>query len=236
VIDPNSFPSCDPAGGAHCVPTNLVPPSQASQLATCPTGYCVPDVFIASGGNFIPSTCRSVDNAEGRCLHEAIPQVAQQKAQLPQSTCQSFERCVPCFDPLTAKSTGACNQSCDPGPKEPPKTFASCCVKNNAPQGKCIPTGQIPSAEQANLDVDTCTKNVELCVPAEMIPASFKPPACTGSTLLTGSYTGVCLSKCLHFGFLQSLGIAQGSCDDLHECAPCKNPLTGQPTGAPGCP
>ena len=37
-------------------------------------------------------------------------------------------------------------------------------------------------------------------------------------------------------GFIQSLGIAQGSCDDLHECAPCKNPLTGQPTGAPGCP
>lgn len=34
----------------------------------------------------------------------------------------------------------------------------------------------------------------------------------------------------------RQLGISQGSCDDLHDCAPCTNPLTGQPTGAPGCP
>jgi hypothetical protein len=210
----------------------------ASQLAACPTGLCVPDVFIASGGNYIPPTCSSIDNVEGRCLHEAIPQVASQKSQLPQATCKSYERCVPCYNPLDGTSTGACKLSCDPGPKNPPKQFTACCTPEHATttQGKCLPTSMIPSTEQSNLDVHECVKGQELCVPTEMIPTTFKPTACTGSTLLTGSYTGVCLSTCLKFGFFQSLGIAQGSCDDIHECAPCTNPLTGQPTGAPGCP
>jgi hypothetical protein len=236
VLDPSTLPSCDPAGGAHCLSTALVPPAMASQLATCPTGLCVPDVFIEAGGNFIPPTCKSLDDAEGRCLDEAIPQVASQKATLPQSTCATYERCVPCYSPLDGTATGACKLSCDPGPKDPPKTFAACCSKNNVPQGKCIPTTQIPMSEQSNLDVDECVKGQSLCVPTEMLAMPYTPMACTGNTLLTGDYTGVCLSTCLHFGFFQQLGISQGSCDDLHECAPCKNPLTGQPTGAPGCP
>ena len=57
-----------------------------------------------------------------------------------------------------------------------------------------------------------------------------------GQGLIGGQYTGVCLSKCLKFGFFQQLGISQGDCDNVHNCAPCNNPLTGQPTGAPGCP
>ena len=73
-------------------------------------------------------------------------------------------------------------------------------------------------------------------MPSENLDPKFVPKACTGSGLIGGSYTGVCLSKCLDFGFIASLGISQGSCDDLHDCAPCTNPLTGQPTGAPGCP
>jgi hypothetical protein len=176
--------------------------------------------------------------AEGRCLHEAIPQVASQKSMLPQATCASYERCVPCFSPLDGKASGACSLSCDPGPKQAPKPFTSCCTPEHATttQGKCIPVTQIPQAEQPNLDVYECVKGTELCVPTEMALPTFTPPACTGSTLLTGSYTGVCLSTCLKFGFFQQLGIAQGSCDQLHECAPCKNPLNGQPTGAPGCP
>lgn len=235
VLDPATLPSCDPAGGAHCLDKALVPMAMQSQLATCPTGLCVPDEFIKTGGNFIPATCRAVNDSEGRCLHEAIPQVASQKSQLTRSTCAAFEYCVPCFSPLDSMSTGACKQSCDPGPQEPPKPFASCCSKGGATQGRCIPTTQIPQGEQANLTAHECT-GPSLCVPSEMIPATFTPVACTGSGLLTGPYTGVCLSKCLHYGFIQSLGVDHGSCDSLHDCAPCKNPLTGQNTGAPGCP
>jgi hypothetical protein len=236
VLDPMTLPSCDPAGGAHCLDKALVPPAMQSQLAACPTGLCVPDVFIAAGGNFIPPTCRSLDDAEGRCLDEMIPQVASQKAQLPQSTCATYERCVPCFNPLDGTDTGACKQSCDPGPKEAPKLFGKCCTENNAPQGRCIPTSQVPMSEQANLSKKDCTDATSLCVPSEMLAPTFTPMACTGTAFLTGDYTGVCLSKCLSFSFIQSLGIVQGSCDDIHECAPCKNPLTGQNTGAPGCP
>ena len=239
VLDPSTLPACGAASsGAHCLDKTLVPAAMASQLAACPTGLCVPDDFIAAGGNFIPSSCRSLNDAEGRCLNENIPQVASQLSQLPTSTCKAFERCVPCFNPLDSKDTGSCRLSCDPGPKEAAKPFKQCCTPEHAttPQGRCVPKTQIPAAEQKNLNQDECTANEQLCVPSEMLPATFTPTTCSGSTLLTGAYTGVCLSTCLHFGFIQQLGIAQGSCDDVHECAPCKNPLTGQATGAPGCP
>jgi hypothetical protein len=236
VLDPSTLPSCDPNGGAHCLDASLVPMALQSQLATCPTGLCVPDEFIEAGGNFIPPTCASLDGAEGRCLDETLPQVAMQLSQVPQSTCQSYERCVPCYSPLDGSKTGACSLSCDPGPTKPPVLFATCCTKDGAPQGRCIPTAQVPSAEQSDLDADECTQGQALCVPSEMLPTTFTPMPCTGSSFLTGDYTGVCLSTCLDFGFFDSLAISQGSCDDLHECAPCSNPLTGQPTGAPGCP
>ena len=65
--------------------------------------------------------------------------------------------------------------------------------------------------------------------------ATFKPATCTATGFLVGNYTGVCLSKCLSFG-IQGIALAQGTCDGIHTCAPCTNPLTGKPTGAPGCP
>jgi hypothetical protein len=240
VLDPSSLPSCDPNGGAHCLSASLVPAAEASQLATCPTGLCVPDSFIESGGELIPSTCTSILGAEGRCLDEMIPEVAAQLTELPQATCATYERCVPCYDPTTGKSTGACNLSCDPGPKDPAVTAQPCCSENGTNQGECLPTSMIPSSEQSNLQKDVCTQTTAatLCVPTEMIPATFKPPTCTADSLLTflsGGYTGVCLSKCLNFGAGSGLAIAQGSCDDNHECAPCVNPLTQAPTNAPGC-
>jgi hypothetical protein len=65
--------------------------------------------------------------------------------------------------------------------------------------------------------------------------ATFKPTTCTATGFLVGAYTGVCLSSCLSFG-IQGIALAQGSCDSVHTCAPCKNPLSGAATGAPGCP
>jgi hypothetical protein len=235
VIDPSTLPACGTDGHAHCLSTALVPPAMASKLAACPTGLCVPDVFIAAGGNYIPASCDSVDGAEGRCLDLVLPDVASQAATLPQSTCQTWEKCVPCYSPLDGGDTGACRLSCDPGPQKPKVTLTDCCVKDKKPEGKCVPTMSIPSAEQKQLGTDDCKKDVELCVPTEMLQPTFKPPACTANNFLVGEYTGVCLSKCLKFG-IQGLAISGGNCDDLHECAPCTNPLTGKPTGAPGCP
>jgi hypothetical protein len=236
IINPTSLPACG-SGGAHCLSSSLVPAALASKLATCPTGLCVPDTFIESGGQFIPPTCTSLDGAEGRCLNVAIPEVASEESLLPQDVCQSYERCVPCYSPIDGTSTGACNLSCDPGPTKPAVTFQNCCTPSGASttQGKCVPTSVIPSAEQSDLDQDECTDSNSLCVPTEMLAANFTPPVCTASGLL-GEYTGVCLSNCVDLGFLDELAVSEGTCDDIHQCVPCSNPLTGDPTGAPGCP
>jgi hypothetical protein len=239
VLDPSTLPACGTEGGAHCLQSALVPANLASQLATCSGGYCVPDTFIEAGGNFIPPTCASLDGAEGRCLNVVIPQVAAQASQLTQSTCQSYEKCVPCFSPINGEKTGACDLSCDPGPTKPIVLFPTCCSEDGTDEGRCVPETIVPSSEQSNLSADSCatldgTKN--LCVPSEMLDlTSFKPPACTATGFLVGSYTGVCLSNCLSFG-IEGIALAQGSCDSIHTCAPCKNPLTGAATGAPGCP
>ncbi len=236
LINPDTLPACGPIGGAHCLQAALVPAAMQSQLATCSGGYCVPDVFIEAGGNYIPPTCSSLDGAEGRCLNTAIPQVTAEESQLTQSTCAIFERCVPCFSPIDGTKTGACSLSCDPGPTKPIVLFPSCCSENGTDEGRCVPTEIIPSSEQSNLSQDSCAQDAGLCVPSEMLDIStFHPPSCTATGFLVGNYTGVCLSKCLSFG-IQGIVLGQGTCDDIHTCAPCTNPLTHQPTGAPGCP
>jgi hypothetical protein len=249
VLDPTSLPSCDPNGGAHCLSAALVPASEASQLATCPTGLCVPDSFIESGGEFIPATCTSILGAEGRCLDEMIPQVASQLSELPVATCQPYERCVPCYNPLqdgdggTPAATGACSLSCDPGPQDPPVQVQTCCKENGVDVGDCLPTSLVSSSEQSNLSQDSCSQSTSLgtllCVPKVMTAPGYKGTPCTAEGflgILSGtSYTGVCLSNCLNFGFGSGLELAQGNCNDEYTCAPCTNPLTNAPTGAPGC-
>lgn len=233
VFDPTTFPSC--GTGAHCLPDSLVPPAMASDLAACASGgSCVPDVFIKTGGRYVPKTCNSIAGAEGRCLHRLIPQIASQ-ANLPQSTCASYERCAPCFNPLDGKDTGACKRSCDPGPTKPAYTFPYCCGLAGYYRGRCVPTSAIPDSQEPNLSKDVCTASGSLCVPSENLVEPFNPPSCSApSVLYLGSYSGVCLSKCLQFSGLQDLLVKQGSCDSLHNCVPCYRPL-GQPTGAPGC-
>jgi hypothetical protein len=227
LIDPGIFPGC--CDGAHCVPSALVPQSEASQLTTCTGGYCAPDDFIAAGGNFVPPTCRSILGAEGRCLSTCIPQVAGEPL-LPQSTCAGNEKCAPCYDPRDGSKTAACSLSCDPGPAEPPKQFAFCC----GGAARCVPASVVPTNEQSHLNTDTCTSGT-LCVPSELLDPNFKPPRCTAfSLVLGGNYSGVCVSDCVKFG-VQGAFLHPGTCASNEKCTPCVNPLNGQPTGAPGC-
>lgn len=236
IVDVSKFPAC--GDGARCVPSSLVPAASAAMLKTCPTGLCAPEKSIAAGGQYVPKACAAVAGAEGRCLNVNIPQIEAQKAQLTRDVCDTSELCAPCFNPLDGKETGACKSvSCD-APKQPAKTFTACCKSQGTARAKCVPSTIIPQSQQGNLDDDngTCQKGSELCVPNEMLQPNFKGPACAGSTFLTGDYTGVCLSDCLSFGFIQSLGISRGNCTKGFKCAPCTNPLTGKATGAPGCP
>ncbi|MFO0679541.1 MAG: hypothetical protein U0169_23645 [Polyangiaceae bacterium] len=227
LLDPTAFPSCSSAGGAHCLNAALVPPAMTSQLKSCSGGYCVPDVFIASAGNAVPKTCRSLLNAEGRCLHVGLKQVEADLDKLPRSTCESYERCAPCYNPIDGQATGACSQSCDPGPRERPVTFSYCC----GGAARCVPSTIVPASMQDRLD--SCGGN-QLCVPSEHLDDDYVPRSCQAfALLLGGTYDGVCLSDCLSFSFMENIVIKNGGCGSGRRCVPCYR--NGQPTGAPGC-
>jgi len=230
VVDPSILTAC--GDGAHCVPPALVTdPEQAAQLGMCEDGssYCVPDTFIETGGKFTADSCTSVAGAEGRCLSLVLPAVADQASLLPQATCEASERCTPCFDPLTGQPTGACTLSCDTGPTQPAVTFAQCCDN----RARCVPASAIPDEQEGQLSDEDCEAEPDsLCVPNEIL-ADGPFPACAASGPLIGSYTGVCLSDCLDFGFV-GLALGRGNCQQGYKCAPCEQ--FGDPTGAPGCP
>jgi hypothetical protein len=237
VVDPRGLTPC--GEGAHCLQATLVPPEFAGRLGPCADAAyrCVPDVFVATGGDFIPPTCRSVSDSEGRCLSRVLPEVAAQADLLPVATCGAGELCVPCFSPIDGQSTGACDVSCDTGPTEPARQLAACCEG----QARCVPAAAVPAELQSNLEQGDCADVDDglLCVPDDLLAyqqgTGPAPPACEATGFLIGDYTGVCLSNCLSFG-LQGAALARGDCDAGNTCAPCVNPLNGTPTGAPGCP
>ena len=229
VVEPSTFPACQ-CGDGHCVPSSVVPGPFASKLADCAAdakGKCVPDALIASGGEYIPPTCKSVAGAEGRCLSTCLPDVKAQMTMLPQSSCGIDERCVPCYNPLDLKETGACKLSCDPGPTEPPKALPTCC----GARGTCVPKASVPPASASSLQQDKCPDNTFVCAPNAFIDKTWKRVDCTASVFFIGDGgPGVCMPDCLKglgFPLLKGTGCSSGD-----KCAPCKDPLTKKPTGA----
>src|SRR5262249_50783180 len=101
VIDPTTFPSCSPqCNGAHCVPGDLIPRAAQRLLAKSKGGFCAPDTTISTDNTWVPLTCKSIAGAEGRCLSTCLPEVSSQPL-LPQSTCPTDMKCVPCYDPTS---------------------------------------------------------------------------------------------------------------------------------------
>lgn len=230
ILDPSSFPACTSCnGGAHCVPNDLVPADFSDRLAACDgASKCVPDEFIETAGNTIPATCQSIAGFEGRCLSTCLPEVAGQADLLPQSSCTANQKCVPCYDPLTGEATGACNLSCDPGPQSGPQQLPACCGN----RGTCVPV-EAAGDNADQLGEDTCTGGL-VCAPNDFLQPSFTPQACeTGAvSLLFGNdyKPGVCLPDCLPA--VDNFLLGQDGCNDGYKCAPCLDPLTGEPSGA----
>ncbi len=233
LIDPAAFPPCPSctAGGAGCVPKALLPPEKLASFDECDAdSVCVPNIIIETSGNFIPQTCDSVFGAEGRCLSKCLPTVAPKADTLPQSSCTAAEACVPCYDPFTQEPTGACEQSCDPGPTEPPVELQTCCSGD----GVCLPTDALgDSADQ--LGQDNCVQNEGemLCVPTAFLEPDHVPATCIDQSIF-GDEPGVCIPECIPAvqGLLQDMTLDQQGCPNNHLCAPCLNPITGKPTGA----
>ncbi|HTJ41783.1 MAG TPA: hypothetical protein VL463_06785 [Kofleriaceae bacterium] len=235
VIDPSTLTSC--GADAHCLADALVPPAMAAKLAACPDNVskCVPDVFIAAGGNYIPATCHSVAGAEGRCLSKVLPDVQAKATLLPKDTCTDNELCAPCYDPLSGMDTGACHLSCDPGPGAGPTKLPTCCDG----RGTCVPSSAAGD-KASQLGQDSCPDAMGgadqlICAPDVFLMPGYKPPACdTGllGVLLGDKFKpGVCLPDCIPA--VSNFLIGRGDCADKGDkCAPCLNPLTGEPSGA----
>jgi hypothetical protein len=217
------------------MPEELVPPDRTDELSACDLGgLCTPDVAIATVNRYVPESCRSVDDGEGRCTDVVVKRVAEQLDRLPQDVCGTSERCAPCYDPIDGSDTAACRQSCDPGPAEPPHLFDDCCERGAPPEGKCVPRAQVPADMADRLERDTCIGD-RLCAPTEALSPGFRGPPCEGyAILLGGTYEGVCLSRCIHLDGVEATVVKQGTCDTLHLCVPCDGP--DGPTHAPGCP
>lgn len=245
VIDVSVFPVAECGAGMRCVPGELLASVDVQKsLKACDNGgYCAPEKSVAAAGNYVPKTCVAIAGAEGRCTNENVPGVAAQKAQLSKDTCDNGELCAPCFNPLDGQDSGACRTAKCDAPVQAPVLFKSCCQRGKVSKGKCVPTPLVAANLQSNLGTDNgkCTAGKELCVASEAIAAgaSYKGAACKGKgafgAIFGKDYAGVCLSDCLDFSFTESLGVAKGNCKADELCVPCKNPLTQQPTGAPGC-
>jgi hypothetical protein len=232
VISPTNpgLPDCNPVcNGAHCLPSAYVPAGDTSLLATCGSGaaagYCTPDNFIESGGELKSTSCVSfsgVPQSEGRCLSSCLAAVTSQPS-LEQSSCASGDKCAPCWDPITGKTTGACGIGCDK-PNGAPYTFPYCC---NGNEGRCVPKSQVPSSEAGNLEQDSCSDSNYLCVPNENLPGGSGGQGCSASIII--SYSGTCISNCVNLGIGEIF--PQGNCPANHTCIPCGE----APSGSPGC-
>ncbi len=224
LIPPSALPVCDLCANARCVPASFVPEEQRDVLADCADGSkCLPDLLIETNGNFTLATCRSINDSEGRCVSTCLPSAAAQADRLPTAGCGTDEVCVPCFDPTTGESTGACGLGCDPGPTEPPTMFAACCGE----LGACVPSSAIPADQRSLLGPDTCTGDA-LCAPSELVDAAFVPPACRS---LAGA-EGRCLPACLPAVAAQADTLPVDTCAATHRCVPCFDPTTGDATGS----
>ena len=231
ALDVTMLPECDNpdlplCGDGRCLASSAVPEASRSALAPCMAAdtLCVPEHFIETLAMFIVPTCTSLLGAEGRCLSLCIPQVAAQAGFLPQDTCAMTERCAPCFDPRTGEDTTACHQGCDGGPAEPPTVFDKCC----GGAGSCVPSEIVPEADRALLGTDTCTTAGQLCAPDTLSDSTFVPTTCTS---LAGA-EGRCLPDCLPDVAAQASLLPVDTCAAGELCAPCFDPLSGDPTGA----
>lgn len=155
---------------------------------------------------------------EGRCLPSCFAAQNPIAARLQQGTCGSAEKCAPCFDPLTGKSTGSCELQGDSPVEEPLTPFAECAEG----QGYCVPAfaAGMQGMQLAQL---TCAAG-ELCGPKNKVA---DPNACFAHCDAGAYGPGACVP-----GFLASVGaglLPRSTCEEGMVCGPCE--LFGSRTG-----
>ncbi|HVU04135.1 MAG TPA: hypothetical protein VHE30_20400 [Polyangiaceae bacterium] len=227
--DPSLLPPCSTCSGGRCVASADYPNAPASILDSCGQDMvCMPDSIVATQGNVLLPSCRSVANMEGRCASMCIPIVRSLSGVLPQGGCGPDDRCAPCYNPADGSSTGICNVGCDPGPTDAPFRFPDCC----AGVGRCVPRAALPNVTGASqLPQVDCASSNDACVPTKLVTdPTYRFPSCTFL-----SQPGVCMPSCIVDQIPMGSLLQRGDCADSNDkCVLCTNPTTGQPTGA--CP
>ena len=216
---PSKLASCCDGRG-RCTPKAWVPADYADIFdqgsCTASEHVCVAPEAALLDPDFRTTVCQDeVLGAEGRCAPTCIAAVRSRASMLRRTTCPAMELCVPCFDPVTGESTGACKGPNDPGPSKPPVVFADCCVSLGASLGTCVPTALLPPGING-LQRETCADSAAVCVPRKVAEdPSAKLPTC--DTALSGR--GVCMNAC--FLGSQASVLTRSSCAVTERCVPC---------------
>jgi hypothetical protein len=133
--------------------------------------------------------------------------------------------------PSTSPSPSATATATTPPAGASTANLATCCGS----RGRCVPNAAVGASFQG--DLDACPQAGTMCVPTEFVEdPAHKGKPCSGGVDLGATklpYAGVCLSDCLNIESKELL--SKDGCNSGELCVPCSNPLTGAPTGAPGC-
>ncbi|MEY4579027.1 MAG: hypothetical protein RL701_3730, partial [Pseudomonadota bacterium] len=220
-------PCCSGAG--TCIPQGSVAASDAMRLGKDICGsalLCAPAELAEDATLYVAPSCKSFGRIEGRCLLSCLPDVMKDGQRLQRDGCAENALCVPCYDPLTSKDTGACKVGGDPGPKAPPAPFATCCDGN----ARCIPETIVPADRRASFAANSCDPGTHsLCVPRVWVnDANAKPATCTAH----GGAEGRCMSECLPEVARRGSQLRVDACEQGEKCVPCYDPISGESTGS----
>ena len=196
-----------------------------AELACAPTASAQPTACHAQTGEA---------SLEGRCLPRCFLLATPAALLLATSDCGDDEVCGACFDPVTARETGACALIPGDKPKEPaPAPFKPCGLyQDKGPSaGVCMPKVLAKASKSSVVDLlpqDTCSGS-EVCMPnlkAADYTACFA--ACETSALVqaAGSKEGGCIPPYIAaFSNPEAVGfLEQGKCAAGELCAPCLDP------------
>ena len=202
----------------QCLPGASLDSAQRVLLGkdTCgdAAALCAPNSLLDRA--FVPKTCVSVLQGEGRCLPDCLSNLASQTERLPRDVCAEHEVCAPCFDPVSGAATGSCALGADTGPLRLPRVFPGCCGSLLDKRGLCVPQSYVPKG--VTMPQDECVDAATVCVPSELVrdPAA-KPVPCTDD--VRGA--GICVPDCIASA-LGTLITAQASCNAGEQCYPCQ--------------
>ncbi|MFT3924790.1 MAG: hypothetical protein QM778_19810 [Myxococcales bacterium] len=217
-----------------CVPSSLVGADDASRLPkdSCAQAdsLCVPKAFLDS--SFVPPSCRSLGNSEGRCVATCMLPTEQRSAPLPQSSCAVGELCAPCFNPVDGAATSVCSIRGD-APKEPVLRFDTICCGSS---GLCIPQ-ELSGNNAKSLPVDRCGTALGagwVCAPKRVVADPTRASNPFNSCKISLGFFSVGRGKCVPNCMVEASGFAKrllqrSSCESGESCVPCSI------GGVPGC-